>query len=155
MKTDDINLTRPEFWMGDPYPTLRWLRQHRPVFHHDVDGTHPFWAVTKYDDIAEVSKRPDNFLSGNGVAMTPPPDMPQTENMVEMDDPRHKLMRALVSKGFTPPSIRQHESRIRELAAAIVDELEGDECDFVTAVSSALPIFVIGEETGPIAKGTT
>jgi cytochrome P450 len=71
------------------------------------------------------------------------------QSLVTTDDPRHKWLRALVSKGFTPPRIRELESHIRELTSSILDGVSGrDEVDFVEDIAGVLPVYVIGEMLG-------
>ena len=144
---DVIDLTQPEFWMGDPYPQLAELRLGAPVFWH-VAGGHPFWAVTRYEDIVDVSKNPQVFTSGQGIALVES-ELGQVETLVNMDDPEHKWLRALVSRGFTPRRMRLLEAHVRELAITILDGLDGrSEIDFVEDLAALLPIYVIGEMLG-------
>jgi cholest-4-en-3-one 26-monooxygenase len=147
---DQIDLTRPEFWMADPYPTLARLRATDPVHYHDT-AAHPFWALTRHDDIVVVSKSPETFCSGQGIAIQggSGDDMAEFENLVTMDDPAHKWLRALVSRGFTPGRIRTLEAHVRELTTSILDDVSGrDEIDFVEDVAALLPSYVIGELLG-------
>ena len=150
MDNERIDLTRPEFWMADPYPTLARLRESDPVHYHDT-AAHPFWALTRHDDIVAVSKTPETFCSGKGIAIQggSGEEMAEFENLVTMDDPAHKWLRALVSRGFTPGRIRTLESHVRELTTSILDEVSGrDEIDFVEDVAALLPSYVIGELLG-------
>jgi cholest-4-en-3-one 26-monooxygenase len=149
-ESDRIDLTRPEFWMADPYPTLDRLRRTDPVHFHNT-AAHPFWALTRHDDIVAVSKNPETFCSGRGIAMQggSGKEMEEFDNLVTMDDPAHKWLRALVSRGFTPGRIRTLESHVRALTTAILDDVSGrDEIDFVEDVAALLPSYVIGELLG-------
>ncbi len=144
------DLTRPELWMDDPYPALAHLRATSPVHWHD-ESAMPFWALTRYEDIVSASKTPQIFCSGRGIAIQggSGEEIEQLENLVQMDDPQHKWLRALVSRGFTPNRIRTLESHVRELTVAILDDISGrEEIDFVEDVAALLPIYVIGEMLG-------
>ncbi len=144
---DDIDLTRPDLWMGDPFPVLAQLRSSNPVYWHEA-GDHPFWAVTRYEDIVTASKSPKIFCSGQGIALQES-ELGEVETLVNMDDPKHKWLRALVSRGFTPRRIGLLEPHVRELAVGILDGLSGaGEIDFVEDVAALLPIYVIGEMLG-------
>jgi len=146
----EIDLTRPEFWMADPYPTLALLREADPVHYHD-SSTYPFWALTRHDDIVAVSKNPELFCSGRGITIQggSEKEVDAFENLVTMDDPAHKWLRALVSRGFTPGRIRTLESHVRTLTTAILDDVAGrDQIDFVEDVAALLPSYVIGELLG-------
>ena len=144
---DDIDLTRPDLWMGDPFPVLAQLRSSNPVYWHEA-GDHPFWAVTRYEDIVTASKNPRIFCSGQGIAPQES-ELGEVETLVNMDDPTHKWLRALVSRGFTPRRIGLLEPHVRELAVGILDGLNAArEIDFVEEVAALLPIYVIGEMLG-------
>ena len=66
-----------------------------------------------------------------------------------MDDPAHKWLRALVSRGFTPGRIRTMESHVRALTTAVLDDVSGrDRIDFVEDVAALVPSYVIGELLG-------
>jgi cytochrome P450 len=54
-----------------------------------------------------------------------------------------------VSKGFTPPRIRELEGYIRSLTTDILDSVsDRGEVEFVTEVAALLPVYVIGEMLG-------
>jgi cholest-4-en-3-one 26-monooxygenase len=75
--------------------------------------------------------------------------MDEFENLVTMDDPAHKWLRALVSRGFTPGRIRTLESHVRALTTSILYDVSGrDQIDFVEDVAALLPSYVIGELLG-------
>jgi cytochrome P450 len=61
-----------------------------------------------------------------------------------MDDPRHRRIRGLVNKGFTPHRIFALEPELRRRARAILDAVPADgACDFVTEVARELPLQAI------------
>jgi cytochrome P450 len=65
--------------------------------------------------------------------------------LIHMDDPDHKLFRAVASSWFTPARIKALEPRVRELATRYVDHLAslGGECDFMQEVAVGFPLHVI------------
>ncbi len=147
----EVDLSTSDFWMGDPYPTLKWLRENDPVYKHPAPvGGRAFWAVTKYDDIVAISKNPSTFVSAHGIGLVEQAALGAAPpSLVDLDDPGHKWMRALVSKGFTPGMIKRLEPHVRELVTDILDRVAGlRECDFVAEVAAQLPVAVIGEMLG-------
>ena len=40
----------PEYWL-DPYPALKVLRDHYPLYH---DEKHGQWYITRYDDVVNA-----------------------------------------------------------------------------------------------------
>ena len=60
------------------------------------------------------------------------------------DPPQHRRLRALVDEWFTPRSIRVLEAEMRDITHDVVMRaLEREECDFVTEISSRVPLYVI------------
>jgi cytochrome P450 len=58
-------------------------------------------------------------------------------------------MRALVSRGFTPRRVADHEPRIRALATRYLDDcVERGLCDFIAHFSGKLPMDVVSELLG-------
>ena len=91
----DLNYVRGHFWADDPHAALAWLREHDPVHWNEPAGV---WGITGYDDVREISRRPEVWSSVGGIR----PDSGPTGMMIEQDDPVHRQRRQLVSKGFHP-----------------------------------------------------
>ena len=53
----------------DPYPLYRQLRDEAPIYHNEERG---FWAVTRYEDIRNLSRDPAHFCSGRGALVNDP-----------------------------------------------------------------------------------
>jgi cytochrome P450 family 142 subfamily A polypeptide 1 len=69
--------------------------------------------------------------------------------MISMDDPDHARRRKLVSKGFTPRRVREHESTIRGICTSIIDRVAPKgECDFVWDIAAPLPLLLIADMLG-------
>src|SRR5262249_23514525 len=135
-----------------------WLRAHDPVHWHAEPNGPGFWAVTRYDDVVQVSRDAATFSSWAGGTMLA--DTPEALHvlrlmMLNMDPPQHTKLHALVNKGFTPRMVTGLEGRIRELARQIVDAVAPrGSCDFVRDVAGELPSYVIAELVGiPLDDG--
>jgi cytochrome P450 len=111
-----------------------------------------YWAVTRYADVVEVSKRPDVFCSGQGA--TTVIDLPEAfreyfGGMINTDDPRHARLRRIVSRAFTPKRLALLGGNVERITGTILDSVcEHGRCDFATEVASALPLQVICELMG-------
>jgi len=69
--------------------------------------------------------------------------------MLNMDPPLHTRYRRLVNKGFTPRMVAQLHDRIHLAADRIIDNvIERGTAEFVTDLSSELPLVVIAELLG-------
>jgi cytochrome P450 family 142 subfamily A polypeptide 1 len=136
----DVNLISGEFWGSDPHEELAHLREHDPVH---WDGA--VWGITKHADVRYVSTHPETFSSSGGIR----PDAAPVPQMLDMDDPAHRVRRRLVSTGFTPRRVAAQRERIVTLVDNILDRVvERGECDFVRDIAAWLPIEVIGEALG-------
>ena len=156
-----VNLNDPELFKNDEaHEVFRTLRRDDPVFWNEGGETfNGFWALTKYEDVMYVSRNPELFISSKGIAgpgLRPEALAAQLANnpgaaagqgnvsIITMDPPRHVKMRRLVNKGFTPRAVNAMEAQIRQITNEILDEIAGrGSCDFVTEVSSQLPLAVI------------
>jgi cytochrome P450 len=111
-----------------------------------------YYALVRYADVAEASRRPEVFSSGKGA--TSIADLPAEFNeyfgsMINMDDPRHARLRRIVSRAFSPRMIAKFEDDVRRAAAAIVDDLLATgPCDFVAQVAARLPLKIICDMMG-------
>jgi len=158
MVKPEINLVDSDIYErgGPPYEQFAWLRAHAPVFWH-ADGGAPdwpaFWAVTRHDDIEEVSRHPEIFSSArrtsNFYEWPEPVILRRRSGILDADPPQHTRLRGLVNRGFTPRMIGRLESRIEEICSGLLDDAARDrEVDFVTDIAAPLPVQVIGELVG-------
>lgn len=137
-----IALTDGTFYARDPHPHFDWMREHAPLYWDDAGQV---WGVTRYADLLAVSKDPQTFRSGGGIR----PDQPPMPYMVDLDDPAHRQRRGLVSRGFTPRRVQEHEPRIREISASLIEGAKArGRFDFVSDVAAWLPLIVIGDMLG-------
>ena len=154
-----VDLTDFGLWMTSPYAVLAELRATDPVYWHEaVPGSpftsHPFWALTRYEDVQFVSRHPEYFSSASGVISTPLRiGLSEYDSfaMLALDDPKHAWMRALVSKAFTAKMVLGSEGHVRDLTRQIFDAVEPhrhEEIDFVHEISAQLPVRVIGDLLG-------
>jgi cytochrome P450 len=91
------------------------------------------WLVTRYEDVARVLKDDTfakdklNAMDSEQRAKTPwvPGFLkPLERNMLDLDDPDHARLRALVSKAFTPRLIERLRGRIEVLCEELLDAME-------------------------------
>ncbi len=154
----EINLIDPDTYQrgGPPHEQFAWLREHDPVFWH-ADGGEPgwpgFWAVTRHEDVAHVSRHPELFSSARRLALFGEVPEAQIElqrlMMLNMDPPQHTRQRAFVNRGFTPRMIGQLEKHITEICHSLLDDIAvRGRADFVTDIAAPLPLWVICELVG-------
>jgi len=154
----DINLIDPDIYErgGPPHDQFGWLREHAPVFWHEYGGAPGwpgFWAVTRHEDVALVSRHPEIFSSERRTsALRELPDKIVERRrfmLLDMDPPRHTRQRGLVNRGFTPRMIGRLEDAIRQTCASLLDAVVASgEADFVHDIAAPLPVQVICELVG-------
>ncbi len=155
---DTIDIISPDHYQKNGYPHAEWtfLRKHHPVFYVERPRVDPFWAITKAADLKEISCQPRLWLNGPRLAVFmldegadgPPPELP-LRHLLNMDPPQHGEYRSILSQYFTPRSIRELEPDVANITAQLLDDvMDREECDFVTEISSKVPVAVIAEMLG-------
>ncbi|OBA78776.1 cytochrome [Mycobacterium sp. 1164966.3] len=132
------------------HAALTHLRANAPVSWVDVPNYRPFWAITKQSDIMDIER--DNMLFTNW----PRPVLTTIEGdkqaaalgvrtLIHLDDPQHRVVRAIGADWFRPKAMRALKVRVDELAKIYVDKMAtaGPECDFVQQVAVNYPLYVI------------
>jgi len=129
---------------------LALLRREAPVHLVDAPGYRPFYAITRHADIMEVERDGLLWLSEPRPALAAGTSETanqgyQVRTLVNMDDPDHRVVRAIGADWFRPRAMRMLESRVRELAREHVDRMAGlgGECDFATDIAAHYPLYVI------------
>ena len=151
------DLAGPRF-KADPYPFYARLRAEAPVWRTTLSDKRVAWLVTRYDDVAGVL-RDDTFAKDRLNAMDPQqltktpwvPGFlkPLERNMLDLDDPDHRRLRALVSKAFTPRLIERVRGRIEALCEDLLDAMERkDRAELVGDYALPIPATVIAELLG-------
>jgi cholest-4-en-3-one 26-monooxygenase len=171
---DTLDITDTALYVKRGYPWDAWdlLRREAPVYWYQRPGFEPFWALTRYEDIAFVSNSPRLFSNTQrlrladiesieigqrsretrarlyGGSPTDPPDL------VFMDPPEHRQYRGMTGRMFTPRAMARLEGHFDELAASYVGDFakvlagrfpEDETVDFVHELACKLPVAAICE----------
>lgn len=159
---DPADLSSRAFWSqtaAEREETFAVLRAERPVsWHQPVEemliedpNDQGFWAVVRHADLVEVTKRHQDFLSGEGIVMESIPQelLDAGQGFIALDPPRHTKVRRLLSSAFTPKQIARINDQIQANAKRIVDDIAGKgEVDFVTEVAALVPMHNICDMLG-------
>jgi cytochrome P450 len=133
---------------ADPHPVWKRMRDDAPVYWNE---TYEFWALSRFADVYEASRDVETFSSARGTVLELIDRPIETfAPMIFQDPPYHTLLRALVSRAFTPRRIAALETRIRELIARYLDPWVdgGGSFDYVQEFAAKLPAMVIGSLLG-------
>ena len=141
------------FAAGFPHELFDRHRREAPVYWHQPTENTPddegFWSVATYAETLAVLRDPvlcSSVTGGSrpfgGTLLQDISIAGQVLNM--MDDPRHGVIRRLVSSGLTPRMIARVEDDLRSRARLLLDGVDaGGEFDFVVDVAAELPMQMI------------
>jgi cytochrome P450 len=149
-ESNDIDPRDAAFFVRDDYyDVLARLRAEDPV-HECGPG---FWAISRYEDIRNLSRDPGHFCSGRGALVNDPLRTSEApmggRSILHMDPPEHAAFRGLVNRRFTPRAMAGLAESIRGSASALLDAVEArNEIDFVAELAAPFPLTVIAELLG-------
>lgn len=132
------------------HAALAHLRANAPVSWVDVPHYRPFWAITKHADVMAIERENMVFTNWPRPVLTTLEGDEQAaalgvRTLIHLDDPQHRVVRAIGSDWFRPKAMRAMKLRIDELAKIYVDKMVevGPACDFVQQVAVNFPLYVI------------
>jgi cytochrome P450 family 142 subfamily A polypeptide 1 len=137
-----IDLLDGDFYVQDPHGHYRWMRDNAPVY---WDATNELWGITRYDDIVDVERRKDVFISSDQHKGGYRPNIPADPAIIGLDDPLHHKRRGLVSRRFTPRAVGGREQHVRETVTRLIDAVAvGDgTAEIVDELAAPLPAMTI------------
>ncbi len=127
-----------------PFNWYREMRAENPV---SYDEERDAWDVFRYDDVKTVisdyetfssATTPEDALAGDG-------PNPLSESMISVDPPEHERLRQFVDDRFRPGTIRDRRPSVETVAKSLLEDVEGDTFDLVSAYSFPLPVVVIAD----------
>ena len=133
----ELDLLDGDFYVDDPYSTYAWLRDNEPVY---WDAVNELWIVTRYDDVVDVEKHKERFISSDKVKGGYRPNLAADPAIIGLDDPLHSHRRNLVSRRFTPRAVSRWEDHVRSTVSGLFD----------TAQAHGGPIEIVGELAAPL-----
>jgi cytochrome P450 len=110
----ELRANDPISWQGPPDSLLVEPEQ-------NTDG---FWAITKYEHIREISRKPKIFSNSEGIFLEdlPEPVRVGALSFIVQDAPEHTFLRGIVSNAFSPRHMKTLEDWTRDL---VIDLIEG------------------------------
>jgi cytochrome P450 len=146
-----------ETYITDPYGIWDELRARCPIAHTDRWGGS--WLPTSYADVTEIARDIENFPSGNGIAVVPPPDgagpgsgspiLSAGVPPISADPPLHTWTRRLILPTMSPQRVDEYEVFTRSLCVQLVDGfLERGSGDAAAEYAQQIPVRVIGHILG-------
>jgi cytochrome P450 len=160
----DIDLGSLDFWALDDDlrdGAFATLRRESPVTFFEVPKIDGFptgpghWALTSFDDVHHASRHPEIFSSVPTSTSLNDTAVELAEflgSMINLDDPRHQRLRAIVNRAFTPKVVARIEQSVHDRARALVRDMirnhPDGHADFVAEVAAPLPLQIICDMMG-------
>ncbi|MET9257743.1 cytochrome P450 [Streptomyces sp. NPDC003717] len=153
------DLVDPSFW-ARPHEERRALFEelrrlgHPPFIQQRMPGVpaaYGYSALVTYTDIAEVSRRPQDFSSAGATTIVGlPPELDEYYgSMINMDNPEHSRLRRIVSRSFGRDMVPEFEAVATRTARRIIHELVArGPGDFIRPVAAEMPIAVLSDMMG-------
>lgn len=146
----DPGIFTSQEYAADPYPTLKLLRDHYPVYEIPQTG---IWMISRYDDVVNAFKDTENFsASPNGLSI----GAVFGPTLMEYDGDEHTKLRNIVApefvglklKALLPVVTRNTMTLIDKFTAANAQRIaasaaEAGEIDIVDDFATRLPLNVI------------
>lgn len=133
------------------------LRRDYPLSIAEVPGYDPHWIVTKYEDIREITRQDELFLSAERSKTLASQYAEQMmrdytgglphifRTLVHMDEPEHADYRAVTAPHFMPQALKAYEPKVRQMAKRYADKLAemAPACDFAWDLAFYYPLEVV------------
>ncbi|MFE9912932.1 cytochrome P450 family protein [Streptomyces clavifer] len=143
-----VNLADPWFFqLHDQYELWRRLRAKNPVFQTETgEGRPGFWSITRFEDVQRVYRDNRRFTSERDNVLTTllaGGDSAAGKMLAVSDGERHRELRNVMLKTFSPRSLRSVERRVRDMADRLICEVVERGGDFAADVAEKIPMGTI------------
>lgn len=137
---------------------VRWhevaaeLRRDDPVFRVEHELVSPFYALTRHEDVFEVSRHNDIWHNTRHSVLMPDIQQQMLDAMgftphtlVHMDGDEHTKHRKVTNDWFKPAAVRKRQEAIASIADTYIEKLRelGGECDFAQDIAVPYTLHVI------------
>jgi cytochrome P450 len=160
MSINPSRIVEPGFWHQPLAPRMiefADIREQGAFVEVEVDNpmtemTENFWAVTRYDEVVDISRRAQDFCSGKGAVsiLDMPPELLEFfGSFINMDDPRHARQRGIVARSFTPRQLQGVLDSVETICTEVIDSFcEKGEVDLVKVLAEPFPLLIICDMMG-------
>ncbi|KIZ16617.1 cytochrome P450 [Streptomyces natalensis] len=144
-----LDLTDPAtFVTHDPRDFWREVRRRETVYWHEATERHPgFWVVAGHADVQSAYNNPEALSSARGTVLDVllrGDDSAGGRMLAVSDRPRHRLLRNLMQRAFSPRVLHGVAERIRQRTTSLVGAMTGTgPFDFATQIAEHIPMQTI------------
>ncbi len=132
----------------DPFPWYMMMHETRPVFY---DEENELWNVFRYEDTQRILTDPATFSSEVAQRMMTEEErkLAGEPSILNLDPPRHRQLRSLVTQAFTPRTVARLEPRITSIVDSYLNNVAlTGHMDIIADIAYPLPVTVIAELLG-------
>jgi cytochrome P450 len=160
MSTTAPTIADAEFWrrpLQDRMDDFATMRDASPFTRAEIPNlltgeNDEFFAVTRYAELIEISRHPQDYCSGKGsvnISDMPTEALEFFGSFIAMDDPKHARQRGIVARSFTPRKLQGVLDSVETICTEVIDDFcEQGEGDLVEALSQPFPLLVICDMMG-------
>ncbi|MFJ8133193.1 cytochrome P450 [Streptomyces hydrogenans] len=144
-----FDLTDPAMFVHhDPLAFWAGMREHDPVhWHEGRDGRPGFWVVSRYADVVAAYTDAARLGSARGTVLDvllQGDDSAGGRMLAVTDRPRHRELRTVMLRAFSPRVLGAVVERVERRAAELVRDVTGAGAfDFATEVAEHIPMGTI------------
>lgn len=132
--------------LRDPYPYYKIIRDMGPAVYMPKRD---MWAVGRYDDVREVLRASDVFISGKGVGANGLVNGVSSPITLTSDDDTHDRRRRVLIQPVMPKPLKDLTPRLEgEADALVARHATGETFDAMASVAAHLPVTVVAELVG-------
>lgn len=146
----------------NPFPEYRIMRETDPV---SYDEERRWWELFRYQDVQRIITDYATFSSEQVMKERDMPRRPRSEHanqdsneqdrgefaptLINLDPPRHKQLRSIITQAFTPRAVTRMTPRITTIVHEQLDTVASTgRMDVIEDLSYPLPVIVIAEMLG-------
>jgi cytochrome P450 len=145
----DYRVERPVL---EHFALLNAEREQAPFWWND-GADHPFWMVTRYDEVLEAMQMPEVF--SNRVSNALSPKRPVKFQPNNLDGVEHTRLRKVLNRWFSPAAVRHIEPLVVSRCVDLIDEIAPlGSCDLVVDFALRYPTDMFLATIGlPVSDG--
>ncbi|MFB8248415.1 cytochrome P450 [Streptomyces sp. NPDC055952] len=142
----ELDLTRASVFVEhDAHAFWRNVRRHRPVYWHE--GNPGFWVVARHADVQSCYTDARSLSSARGTVLDvllSGGDSAGGKMLAVTDRPRHRELRNLMLRAFSPRVLGAVEEKVRERTSRLIDTVTRQGAfDFAAEVAEHIPMNTI------------
>ncbi|MEV5003762.1 cytochrome P450 [Nocardioides sp. LML1-1-1.1] len=127
--------------VADPYAAYSALQSARIAVNERLN----VWMLTRFDDVNTAARAHDVLSSAEGIFLR----SASVPSIITTDEPDHNRLRSVVSRSFSPSTVRNLEHEVRRIVEPLAAKVrDGADVDLMRDFAVPLPITMIAHMIG-------